>query len=224
MPLVQFNNRLFIWSCIQFYTCIKELSGMTNSMLEKCKNIGRVDLTLQQLTQLRKDLKNVSLVSFDSWRANLHTTTTWRKNDIRDNKYYQWPEYWQGGFVDTKPSSYAKWLITKNKASIFQEDIKTDLTNLGRIQQAEKELGKSVLEIKALVKKMGEISKILFKQKNIFLYDESNYIKHTFYTELNKKLQIYGLISTSAIGIKTTNLIRPENSLQFRVLYKKYNK
>ena len=98
------------------------------------------------------------------------------------------------------------------------------MTNLGRIQQAEKELGKSVLEIKALVKKMGEISKILFKQKNIFLYDESNYINHTFYTELNKKLQIYGLISTSAIGIKTTNLIRPGNSLQFRVLYNKYNK
>ena len=98
------------------------------------------------------------------------------------------------------------------------------MTNLGRIQQAEKELGKSVLEIKALVKKMGEISKILFKQKNIFFYNESNYINHTFYTELNKKLQIYGLISTSAIGIKTTNLIRPENSLQFRVLYNKYNK
>ena len=43
-----------------------------------------------------------------------------------------------------------------------------------------------------------------------------------FYTKLNKKLQIYGLISTSAIGIKTTNLIRPENSLKFRVLYNKY--
>ena len=43
----------------------------------------------------------------------------------------------------------------------------------------------------------------------------------TFYTKLNKKLQIYGLISTSAIGIKT-NLIRPENSLKFRVLYNKY--
>ena len=43
-----------------------------------------------------------------------------------------------------------------------------------------------------------------------------------FYTKLNKKLQIYGLISTSAIGIKTTNLIRPENSFKFRVLYNKY--
>ena len=54
------------------------------------------------------------------------------------------------------------------------------------------------------------------------MYDESNYINHTFYTELNKKLQIYGLISTSASGIKTTNLIRPRDSLKFRVLHNNY--
>ena len=179
-------------------------------MLEKYQNIGRVDFTSQQLTQLRKDFKNFSLVLFDQWRANLYTTATWRKHDIKHNKYYQWPEYWLGGFVDTKPSSYAKWSIPKKKASIFQKDIKTDLTNLGRIQQAEKEIDKTVLEIKALVKKIGDLSKTLCKQKSLFLYDENSYINHTFYTELNKKLQIYGLISTSAVGIKTANLIRPE--------------
>ena len=62
----------------------------------------------------------------------------------------------------------------------------------------------------------------MFKQKNLFLYDESNYINHTFYREINKNLQIYGLISTSTIGIKTANLIRPENSLKFWVLHNKY--
>ena len=35
----------------------------------------------------------------------------------------------------------------------------------------------------------------MFKQENFFLWDESNYINHAFYTELNKKLQIYDLIS-----------------------------
>ena len=50
-----------------------------------------------------------------------------------------------------------------------------------------------------------------------------SYINHTFYIELNKKLQIYGLISTSPIvGIKTTNLIRPESSLKFSVVHNKY--
>ena len=66
-----------------------------------------------------------------------------KKNDIKHNKYYQWPEYLLGGFVDTKPSNYTKWLVPKYKAVIFQEDVKTDLTNLGGIQQAEKELDKN---------------------------------------------------------------------------------
>ena len=43
--------------------------------------------------------------------------------------------------------------MPKKEASIFQDDIKTDLANLGGIQQAEKELDKNVLEIKSLVKK-----------------------------------------------------------------------
>ena len=55
------------------------------------------------------------------------------------------------------------------------------------------------------------------------MYDESNKINHTFYTELNKILQIYCLISTLPIGgIKTTDLIRPEYSLKFRVVHNKY--
>ena len=49
------------------------------------------------------------------------------------------------------------------------------------------------------------------------------YINQTFYTELNKKLQIYGLVSTSAIGIESTiKLVRPENSLKFNVVNDKY--
>ena len=69
MPLVQFNNGLFICSGIEFYVYIKELRGTTDSMSEKCQNIGRVDLTSQQLTQLRNDFKNFGLVLFDRWRA-----------------------------------------------------------------------------------------------------------------------------------------------------------
>ena len=89
IPLTQFNNRLFICSGIKFYTCIKELRGTTNSILEKCQNIRMVDLTSQQLTQPRKDLKNFSLVLLHRWRADFHTSTTWQKNDIKHNKDYQ---------------------------------------------------------------------------------------------------------------------------------------
>ena len=42
-----------------------------------------------------------------------------------------------------------------------------------------------------------------------------------FYVELDKKLQIYRLISTSAIEIKATQLVRPSNSLKFQVMNNK---
>ena len=58
----------------------------------------------------------------------------------------------------------------------------------------------------------------MFKQKDFFLYDEGNYINRTFYTELNKNLQIYGLKSTSLID----SIKRPERCLKFRVMHNKY--
>ena len=42
--------------------------------------------------------------------------------------------------------------------------------------------------------------------KNFFLYDESHYLTHTLFTELNEKVQIYGLISIDAIALKTSVL------------------
>ena len=57
---------------------------------------------------------------------------------------------------------------TKIQSLCFSRRYKTDLTNLGGIQQAEKELDKNVFEIKALVKNIGDLSKILFKQKRFF--------------------------------------------------------
>ena len=160
---------------------------------------------------------------FDIWYVENNALTAWQKNDIKYNKYYQWHERWLGGFInDTSKPTYSKWFITPCNSQIFNNNIITDLSKLGGIQQAERELDKNVLEVKDLVEEIGNISDLTLKQKNFFLFDESNYINHTFYTELNKKLQIYDLISTSAIGIKTTNLIRPRNSLKFRVLHNKY--
>ena len=82
MPLVQFSSELFIRSGTEFYTCMREIRGTTNSMLEKCQNFGKVNFILQNLAQLRKNFKNVSLVSFDRWRADRHVTATWQKKTI----------------------------------------------------------------------------------------------------------------------------------------------
>ena len=81
---------------------------------------------------------------------------------------------------------------------------------------------KNVISIKKLVEKIGDLSEITLQQKNFFLYDESNYINHTFYNELNKKVQMYSVISTPAIGIKTTHLITTATSPKFGVTEDKH--
>ena len=205
-----------------FFTAVGLVRG-TGTITDNCKCFSIYNILSSQQRQLRDDFKNFSLTLFDIWYVENNTLTAWQKNDIKYNKYYQWHERWLGGFIkDTSKPTYSKWFITPCNGQIFNNSIITDLSKLGGIQQAEKELDKNVLEVKDLVEEIGNISDFTLKQKNFFLYDESNYINHTFYTELNKKLQIYGLISTSTIGIKTMNLIRPRNSLKFRVLHNKY--
>ena len=66
------------------------------------------------------------------------------------------------------PHSIQNGFCPISNANIFHIDINRNLADLGGIQQAEKELGKNVSEIKKLVQKIGDLSKIKFKQKNFF--------------------------------------------------------
>ena len=83
-------------------------------------------------------------------------------------------------------------------------------------------LEKSIIEIKNFVDKIGELAKRTLQQKNFFSYEESNYINHTLFTELNKKAQIYGLISTDGIELKSSELITSKTRLKYNVLEKKF--
>ena len=59
-------------------------------------------------------------------------------------------------------------------------------------------------------------------QRNYFLYDISNIINRTFYTELNRKVQTYGMINTAPAGIKSTHMVTPKKSLKFNVQKEEY--
>ena len=99
----------------------------------------------------------------------------------------------------------------------YLQQIRFSIKSAGSLENAKNLFNKNVILIKRLVEKIGDLSKIMLHQKNFFLYNESNYINHTFYTELSKKVQTYGVISAPAIGIKTAHLITPATSLKFRI-------
>ena len=63
------------------------------------------------------------------------------------------------------------------------------------LQEAENLVDKNVSPIKKLVKDISDIKKLVHKEHNFFLYDGIDLITHTFFTEVNKKIQSYGMIS-----------------------------
>ena len=74
---------------------------------------------------------------------------------------------------------------------------------------------KDVLEIKQLVKDIRDLKNLIHKeQKNFILYDDSDFIKETFFTELNKNILSYGIISLHYNYNKET-LLNWKNKLCF---------
>ena len=86
---------------------------------------------------------------------------------------------------------YKKWLRTDN----FSQTIHKKKTSAA-LSYCEQLFGKNVLEIKKIVKGIGDLTPLIHKEQNKFLsYDDSNIIANTFFTEFNKKIQCYGFIS-----------------------------
>ena len=76
---------------------------------------------------------------------------------------------------------------------------------------------KDVLEIKQLVKDIGDLKTLIHReQKKNILYDDSNLISDTFFTELNKNIQSYGIISLQ-YDYNNEKLINWKNKLHFKI-------
>ena len=85
------------------------------------------------------------------------------------------------------------------------------------LTDCEKLFDKDVLEIKQFVKDIGDLNNLIHKeQKTFILYDESDFIKETFFTELNKNIPSYGIISLHYNYNKKT-LINWKNKLGFKI-------
>ena len=76
---------------------------------------------------------------------------------------------------------------------------------------------KDFFTVKQLVKDIGDLNTLIHKkQKKIILYDKSNIISNTFFTELNKNIQSYGTISLQ-YDYNKENLINWKNKLSSKI-------
>ena len=115
---------------------------------------------------------------------------------------------------DFNLQAISKWF--KNTYEVlyrtFVVDIPESMTECGKL------FDKNVLPIKKLVKDIGDLHSLVIKEtKNFLLYDDSNLIANTFFTEVNKKFQPYGLISLE-YNSNNKNLINSKNRLKFNIL------
>ena len=84
--------------------------------------------------------------------------------------------------------------------------------------ECEKLFDKNVLPIMKWVKDIVDLDSLVIKKANIFfLYDDSNLITNTFFMEVNKTSQPYGLISLE-YNSNNENLINSNNRLKFNIL------
>ena len=82
----------------------------------------------------------------------------------------------------------------------------------------EKLFDKNVLQIKKLVKDIGDLTPLMHKeQQQQKLYDGSSIITDTFFTEVNKNIKTYGLISLEYNH--NENLINSKNRLRYKIKY-----
>ena len=76
---------------------------------------------------------------------------------------------------------------------------------------------KDVLGIKQLVKDIGDLNTSIHReQKNFVLYDDSNIISNTFFTELNKNIQSYGRVSLQ-YNYNNEKVMNWKNKLRFKI-------
>ena len=79
----------------------------------------------------------------------------------------------------------------------------------------EKLFDKDVIEVKDLVKDIGDVGKLSKReQKSFILYDNNNVIKETFFTEIKKNISSYGMISIN-YNYDNKSLINWQNRLEF---------
>ena len=115
--------------------------------------------------------------------------------------------------VSPTTKKYSEWLNTDNR--IF---MKLCIKKIPKpLKYCEELFDKDVLEIQQLIKDIGDLNTLIHReQKNFVLYHDSNIASNTFFTELNKNIQSYGIISLK-YDYNNEKVINWKNKLHFKI-------
>ena len=207
-----------------FYTS-DTLDLKSNTFLKdgNIKSLGLYRLTDSDIADIRKFVPNFQLHELhkfvcinnnisNSWKDELffYPNSTYRKSGQ--------PEYSASLMLaraDKKAFKYRAYL--NSDRNIFKKPYFKKIPST--LAAAELLFDKDVLEIKELVKKTEKIiteENYPDSQRNFVLYDNSDIVKETFFTELKKNISAFGLFSTRHKK-KSNILIDSQNRIEFIV-------
>ena len=221
MPIIFDINDIWIAPNEIFYTTANaaQMRGKTFLTQDGIKYVGTYTLNVNEQKQLRSMLPNFQLKVFQKWMK-VKVSDQQYQNELTFYPYNYYGSFGQVGYpvigfqaVSQSTQKYKEWLGTDNR--IFMKPYIRKIPKL--LTDCEKLFDKDVLEIKQLVKDIGDLNNLIHKeQKNFILYDESGFIKETFFSELSQNIQSYGIISLHYDYNKKT-LINWKNKLGFNI-------
>ena len=171
MPLIQTHGRLILRNHAKIYTAAQNLRQKDNLIDRNGKKKFTHTLTANQLVDLIKIHKHFSLKRVDKYIfENPPLLQLWSKKDIYTCRAHNWPVMKTGGFAVFKNQIFSKWFIKEDGPEIFNVTYGygKKIEKLGGATQTENDLDKEMLEVKALVTKIGDLSKLTFKQNFFF--------------------------------------------------------
>ena len=200
MPIIFDINDIWIAPNEIFYSTANaaQMRGKTFLTQNGIKYMGTYTPNVNEKKQLCSMLPNFQLKVFQKWMK-VKVSDQQYQNELIFYPYNYYGSFGQVGYpvigfqaVSQATQKYKEWLGTDNRTFMkpYIRKIPKPLTD------CEKLFDKDVLEIKQLVKDIEDLNNLIHKEQKIFiLYDESDFIKETFFTELNKNIPSYGIIS-----------------------------
>ena len=221
MPIIYDRNNIYVAPNEIFYTTANanHLRGRTFLRQYGMKNMGTYELSSDDKKELKSMLPNFQLKTVNKWMKNKVSAQRY-ENEILFYPFTYYGSFGQPGYpvlsflaLSQATQKYKEWLGTDNR--IFMKPYVRKIPK--PLPDCEKLFDKDVLEIKQLVKDIGDLNNLIHKeQKNFILYDESDFTKETFFTELNKNIPSYGIISLYYDYNKNT-ILNWKNKLGFNI-------
>ena len=195
----------------------------TNSLTRYSYLLRKLKITDSQLAPLKQKYKDFALTWF--WEFKTKTaydpwfTTQWFHDEVFGDTLYNTPTIARRVFK-YKDKNLREHFSGFLNCTVIRPNQTLHIKPLATLRAQLNETSNHIIH---LVKEIGDINKYKIEQENYFSYDDSNMIKATFISELNKRSQIYGPILYFGDDKKNiAKLVTPQKRLKFTVKSKNY--